>query len=134
MVTYLHVRASNDRSVKGRLHLGHLVFPCIIGRNGRTFRKVEGDGKTPIGTFTLRRGFYRADRVNRPSPGLSRLKMTDGWCEVPGSGFYNRHVKLPFRHGHETCGVEMRPMTSFSPQATMSVQGCRALAVPSSFI
>ena len=102
MVTYLHVRASNDRSVKGRLHLGHLVFPCIIGRNGRTFRKVEGDGKTPIGTFMLRRGFYRADRVSRPAPGMDRLKMTDGWCEVPGSGFYNRHVKLPFRHGHET--------------------------------
>lgn len=104
MVTYLHVRARNDRAVAGRLHVGNLVFPCIIGRNGRAFRKVEGDGKSPIGRFELRQGFFRSDRVLRPSPVLQLRPMlqNDGWCEVPGSGFYNRHVKLPFRDGHET--------------------------------
>jgi L,D-peptidoglycan transpeptidase YkuD (ErfK/YbiS/YcfS/YnhG family) len=104
MITQLHVRAITERAVAGRLHMGTLVFPCIIGRNGRTHRKREGDGKTPIGRFILRQGFYRADRMRNPGAhlGLRILRKTHGWCEVPGSGLYNRPVSLPFRHGHET--------------------------------
>jgi len=30
------------------------------------------------------------------------MKKNDGWCEKPGSGFYNQHVRLPFRDAHET--------------------------------
>jgi L,D-peptidoglycan transpeptidase YkuD (ErfK/YbiS/YcfS/YnhG family) len=80
------------------------VFPCIIGRNGRTHMKREGDGKSPVGSFILRQGFYRSDRVSNPAPalGMRPLRRSDGWCEVPGSGFYNRQVTLPFRDGHET--------------------------------
>jgi L,D-peptidoglycan transpeptidase YkuD (ErfK/YbiS/YcfS/YnhG family) len=101
MLSYLHIRARGERDVKGRLHIGHLVFPCIIGRNGRTHMKREGDGKTPVGRFELRQGFYRADRVLKVL-GAREMRENDGWCEVPGSGRYNQHVKLPFRHGHET--------------------------------
>jgi L,D-peptidoglycan transpeptidase YkuD (ErfK/YbiS/YcfS/YnhG family) len=104
MVTQLHIRAISERAVAVRLHLGALVFPCIIGRNGRGFRKREGDGKTPVGVFHLRQGYYRGDRMLNPAAHLRlrKLKTSDGWCEVPGSGFYNQHVKLPFRDGHET--------------------------------
>jgi L,D-peptidoglycan transpeptidase YkuD (ErfK/YbiS/YcfS/YnhG family) len=104
MVTHLHIRARNSSQVQGRLHIGHLVFVCIIGRNGRTFRKQEGDGKTPIGCFWLRQGFFRSDRLPVPAQHLplKPMRRNDGWCEVPRSGLYNRHVKLPFRDGHET--------------------------------
>jgi L,D-peptidoglycan transpeptidase YkuD (ErfK/YbiS/YcfS/YnhG family) len=104
MVTHLHVRARAETQVAGRLHVGALVFACIIGRNGRTHLKREGDGKTPVGTFLLRQGFYRVDRLRNPAAamGMRVLRRNDGWCEVPGSGFYNRHVRLPFRHGHES--------------------------------
>ncbi len=104
MVTYLHVRARSENRVEGRLHVGALVFPCIIGRNGRGYRKCEGDGKTPVGRFWLRQGFYRADRLANPAAHLAArcLRPSDGWCEVSGSVFYNRPVKLPFRDGHET--------------------------------
>jgi L,D-peptidoglycan transpeptidase YkuD (ErfK/YbiS/YcfS/YnhG family) len=90
--------------VAGRLHLGGLVFACRIGRHGRTHRKREGDGKTPVGIFLLQKGFYRADRWPRPRTALTLrpLRRDDGWCEVPESGQYNQHVRLPFRHGHET--------------------------------
>jgi L,D-peptidoglycan transpeptidase YkuD (ErfK/YbiS/YcfS/YnhG family) len=66
--------------------------------------KREGDGKTPVGVWELRRGFYRADKMLRPVTGLGLRKMrqTDGWCEDPFSGQYNRFVKLPFGPGHET--------------------------------
>jgi L,D-peptidoglycan transpeptidase YkuD (ErfK/YbiS/YcfS/YnhG family) len=87
--------------VKARLHIGHLVFPCLIGRSGRTHRKREGDGASPVGVFDLTQGFYRADRVR----GVARarpMRKSDGWCEVPRSQLYNRHVILPFRDGHET--------------------------------
>jgi L,D-peptidoglycan transpeptidase YkuD (ErfK/YbiS/YcfS/YnhG family) len=90
--------------VKARLHIGHLVFPCLIGRSGRTHRKREGDGASPVGMFDLTLGFYRGDRVLRPAAHLDTrpIRKTDGWCEVPGSAFYNCHVRLPFRDGHET--------------------------------
>jgi L,D-peptidoglycan transpeptidase YkuD (ErfK/YbiS/YcfS/YnhG family) len=104
VVTYLHVRARTENLVQARLHIGHLVFPCLIGRNGRRHLKREGDGASPVGVFELTTGFYRRDRVTKPRiPMKTRpLRPSDGWCEVPGSGFYNRHVKLPFRDGHET--------------------------------
>jgi L,D-peptidoglycan transpeptidase YkuD (ErfK/YbiS/YcfS/YnhG family) len=104
MVTYLHIRARSERLVNARLHIGHLVFPCIIGRNGRGRFKREGDGKTPVGLFEVGRGFYRADRGMKPAPDfkLRPMRKSDGWCEVPSSSFYNQHVKLPFRDGHET--------------------------------
>lgn len=104
MVTHLHIRARSERLVNARLHIGHLVFPCTIGRNGRGRLKKEGDGKTPVGILELRAGFYRADRLAKPSPNVKLRQMlkSDGWCEVPSSCFYNQHVKLPFRDGHET--------------------------------
>lgn len=90
--------------VKARLHVGHLVFPCLIGRTGRTHLKREGDGASPVGVFDLTSGFYRGDRLRQPAAhlGARRMRQSDGWCEVPGSAFYNCHVKLPFRDGHET--------------------------------
>ena len=110
MVTYLHVRARAENLVKARLHLGHLVFPCVIGRSGRTHRKREGDGASPVGTFDVMQGFYRADRIINPAPQLRArpMRKSDGWCEVPGSALYNCHVTLPFRDGHETMWREDR--------------------------
>jgi L,D-peptidoglycan transpeptidase YkuD (ErfK/YbiS/YcfS/YnhG family) len=104
MVTHLHVRARTERNIAGRLHIGPLVFPCLVGRGGRGFAKREGDGRTPVGVFWLRQGFYRAERLFNPAPqlGMRGLRRNDGWCEIPASAFYNRHVKLPFRDGHET--------------------------------
>lgn len=56
-----------------------------------------------MGAFALQQGFYRADRIRQPpTPGFRAMLQSDGWCEKPGSQFYNRHVKLPFRDAHET--------------------------------
>jgi L,D-peptidoglycan transpeptidase YkuD (ErfK/YbiS/YcfS/YnhG family) len=90
--------------VNARLHIGHLVFACVIGRSGRKHLKREGDGASPVGVFALTQGFYRADRGLRPAGHLplTPMRKSDGWCEVPQSRFYNQHVKLPFRDGHET--------------------------------
>ena len=82
---------------------GGVTFQCCLGRSGLAHRKREGDGKTPIGVWELQRGFYRADKMLRPATGLAlrQMRKTDGWCEDPSSGQYNRFVKLPFGPGHE---------------------------------
>lgn len=103
MVTQLHVRAINDSVTTGRLSVGGLVFPCVIGRNGRSFRKREGDGKTPIGSWDVRPGYFRQDR-QRHCPGgppTKPLRRGDGWCDEAASGRYNRPVKLPLVESHE---------------------------------
>ena len=77
--------------------MGTLSVPCALGRSGLSVRKREGDGATPIGTFALRGGYYRADRM-LPLQGfkLKRLGPSDGWCDAPAHFFYNRHVRHPF--------------------------------------
>jgi L,D-peptidoglycan transpeptidase YkuD (ErfK/YbiS/YcfS/YnhG family) len=99
MVTYIHVRAMNQSSRRGRLTLGAVTFPCWLGRTGLTIRKREGDGKTPIGTWTLGPGYFRFDRLQKPKCSLKLTPLTTdmGWCETPVSGQYNRKVRLPFR-------------------------------------
>ena len=54
---------------------GHLSWDgqrvrCALGRGGLRTDKREGDGATPIGSFALRRIFYRADRLPPPATGL----------------------------------------------------------------
>ena len=104
MLTYLHIRAISDSTSKARLHVGHLIYPCVIGRSGRSHLKREGDGKTPIGFWRVEAGFFRSDRLRRMAGTcvLRPLRNTDGWCDDPTSGQYNRPVTLPLDRGHES--------------------------------
>lgn len=104
MVTHIHVRAINQSSRQARLTIGASTFPCWLGRTGLTFRKREGDGKTPIGRWVLQPGYFRADRFLMPLSGLPfrPLRPDMGWCETPASGQYNRKVELPFRDVSES--------------------------------
>ena len=103
VVTYLHIHAINQMSAVGRLHVGHRIFPCLLGKNGRTARKCEGDGKSPIGVWALRSGFYRADRLKRPCPVLvmGPMRITDAWCDDSQSRLYNRQTAFPIDSSHE---------------------------------
>ena len=87
----------------GVLTFGTHSFRCAIGRGGVRANKREGDGATPVGTFTLRRLFYRPDREARPSCGLETeaLDASFGWCDDPDRPDYNQFVRLPFDGRHE---------------------------------
>ncbi len=82
----------------GRAEWQSRHFRCAIGRGGLRLHKREGDGATPIGTWPMRRLYYRPDRLARPSTGLSVQALTpdDGWCDDPGDPSYNRPVQLPY--------------------------------------
>ena len=88
----------------GYLLLGPARYRCALGRAGVVRDKREGDGATPAGTFTLRRLFYRADRMAPPKSALptDALSKIDGWCDDPMRREYNRFVTLPFDGRHET--------------------------------
>jgi len=79
---------------------GNARYACRIGREGyiEAARGREGDWKTPLGTYALRYGFYRADRLPKPKSALTfhALKEDDGWCDASGDIAYNLPVKLPY--------------------------------------
>ena len=87
----------------GILQFEDRAYPCALGDAGIRKTKREGDGGTPIGTFKLRRAFFRADRISQPTSHLPLRALTpkDGWCDDPGHPDYNRLVGLPFDGSHE---------------------------------
>ncbi len=83
---------------RGQLHCGGHVFACVLGRNGVSPSKREGDGATPTGKFPLLRVFYREDRVATPLTALptTPIAQDDGWCDAPEDPDYNHLVKMPY--------------------------------------
>ena len=72
-------------------------FKCAIGKNGRTKNKIEGDKKTPIGTFSLGNLYYRPDRKKPPHTKLNciKIKKDMGWCDdVRSNKYYNKLIKI----------------------------------------
>ena len=92
-------------TAKGEFSGQGLSYPCVLGRGGviDAAEKREGDGASPLGTWRMKRVFYRPDRLARPETGLPvvPLRETDGWCDAPGHPLYNRPVSLPFSASHE---------------------------------
>ena len=89
------MRAIVDSS--GRLTVQNETFRAALGRGGVRVDKREGDGGTPAGVLPLRFVLYRPDRGAAPGCAVPVRALTpsDGWCDDPGSGDYNRMVTLP---------------------------------------
>jgi L,D-peptidoglycan transpeptidase YkuD (ErfK/YbiS/YcfS/YnhG family) len=84
----------------GRFDLAGRTTRCALGKGGviAAADKREGDGKSPLGVWPIRRVLYRPDRGGAPDTGLSveGLKPEDGWCDAPGDRAYNRLVAHPY--------------------------------------
>jgi len=91
--------------LKRRLTCGALDLPVRIGMAGFIDGEQgkEGDAKTPLGTYHLRWGFYRADHLPPPKSKLTfrALVKNDGWCDASADPAYNRLVALPYEGSHE---------------------------------
>lgn len=84
-------------------------FPASIGRNGvvDAAAKREGDGKSPIGTWPVRRLFFRPDRITpKTQLAMHAIRPEDGWCDDPRHHDYNRLVRKPFAASHEDMWLE----------------------------
>ena len=79
-------------------------FQCVIGKNGLTRNKIEGDKKTPKGTFSLGEVYYRKDRNSKPVSKLKciPIKKNMGWCDdVKNQRYYNKLINIIKNVKHE---------------------------------
>jgi L,D-peptidoglycan transpeptidase YkuD (ErfK/YbiS/YcfS/YnhG family) len=94
------------------------TFNCTLGRNGVTSDKREGDGCTPRGSFTLRGGYYRRDRIGDVEvPAFFNMTATQenfGWCDAPDDPNYNKFVFLPYSVSHEKLWLDSVYYDSFA--------------------
>jgi len=89
---------------KHTLQIDDFKFRCCIGKNGSTNRKIEGDKKTPKGTFEIENLYFRKDRKEKPSTLLKciEIKKDMGWCnDSRFSKKYNKLFKLGEKIKHE---------------------------------
>jgi L,D-peptidoglycan transpeptidase YkuD (ErfK/YbiS/YcfS/YnhG family) len=100
----LLITPGRRQGMPGRAQLGALAFRCALGRGGVSPAKIEGDGTTPVGSFPIRKLFYRPDRVRGLVCRIPVLPMSpsDGWGDDPGDAAYNRQVTRPYPGRHET--------------------------------
>lgn len=98
------VRPAPGDRCRAIVQAGSLRFPAALGRSGRSSRKREGDGATPIAAMRILFGYYRREKVSGPL--LAQLPMaaidaTMLWCDAPDHANYNRPVRAPFKPSHE---------------------------------
>ena len=89
---------------KHTLEIDEFKFRCCIGKKGLTSNKIEGDKKTPKGTFEIGNLYFRKDRKEKPSTLLKCLEIKNdmGWCN--DSRFpkkYNKLFKIQKEIKHE---------------------------------
>lgn len=74
-----------------------MEMPCALGRSGAVTIKREGDGGTPVGRMRLLKLVVRRDRLPGPASAVpsSPIRQSDGWCDDPHDGRYNRPIRLP---------------------------------------
>ena len=98
----IHVNSSALLTWTDLLGIEHKV-PCALGYGGIDIKKQEGDGITPVGTFSLLNVMVRSDRLALPKTNLSisTISEDDGWCDDPYSPDYNQPIKLPQNVSHE---------------------------------
>ena len=89
---------------KHTLKIDDFYLKCCIGKNGTSRKKIEGDKKTPKGTFKVEHLYFRNDRQKRPETSLKCIKITKdtGWCDdILYPNKYNKLVKTFEKVKHE---------------------------------
>jgi L,D-peptidoglycan transpeptidase YkuD (ErfK/YbiS/YcfS/YnhG family) len=89
---------------KHTLKVDNFYFKCSIGENGLTKKKIEGDKKTPIGSFKISHLYYRKDRIKKPQTHLHyiTIKKNMGWCDdLTDKKNYNKLIKINNDIKHE---------------------------------
>ena len=88
---------------KNILTLNDISYSCSIGKNGLSNDKIEGDGCTPLGKYSLGSIYYRNDKVALPNIDLKQIPIVKsyGWCDDIKSDDYNSLINFPFKYSAE---------------------------------
>lgn len=91
---------SDDGTNKGEIKIDGKWIKCALGKNGTidASLKREGDGKTPIGKWPIRKVYYRADKIEKPVSPFETIAIEEnfGWCDAAGDVNYNKFVTHPY--------------------------------------
>ena len=90
---------------KHTLQVDSFYFKCSIGKNGLIKNKIEGDKRTPKGTFEIEHLYFRKDRLKKPKTSLKTIEIKEkmGWCDdIKVQSKYNRLIKIENNIKHET--------------------------------
>ena len=80
---------------KHTLTVDDFSFKCCVGKNGKSKRKIEGDKKTPIGSFEIENLYYRSDKIKKPITKLKcvKIKKKMGWSDDDSNlKYYNKLI------------------------------------------
>ena len=80
---------------KNSLIIEDFKLRCCIGKKGLNSNKKEGDYSTPKGLFSLKKLYFRKERVGIPKCKLNKkaIKKDMAWCDDPKHKKYNEEVK-----------------------------------------
>ena len=95
---------------KDTLFYKDFIFKCSIGKKGLSTKKVEGDKKTPVGTFSLDKLYYRHDRIRKPKTKLKciPIKKNMGWCDdIKSKKNYNRLINIKQKVRYEKMHLKL---------------------------
>ena len=90
---------------KHTLQIDDFYFNCSIGKNGLSKKKLEGDKKTPIGTYKIEHLYFRKDRIKLPKTRLKtiEIKPNMGWSDdINFPKTYNKLIKINKKIHHES--------------------------------
>ncbi len=83
------------------LRVGNKLLPCVIGKNGISKFKREGDGKTPTGTHQIVGMLYRPDKISQPRKWALPIRPRDIWSDDVKDPNYNLMGNSSSLFGHE---------------------------------
>ena len=80
----------------GKLHFQNKIYKCALGRNGIKKKKIEGDGCTPSGIYTLGPLYYRSDRIKKLKTYFKPIPLEKDmfWSDHPQSKHYNTLIRF----------------------------------------
>ena len=88
---------------KHSLKIGDFLFDCCVGKGGISYKKIEGDKKTPKGLYNIGELYFRKDKVKKFFTKLKckEIKKNMGWCDDILNKKYNKMIKIKKNIKHE---------------------------------
>ena len=83
---------------KHTLQLDDFYFKSSIGKKGTSKKKIEGDYKTPVGTFSIEHLYYRKDRIIKPKTKLKCIPIIFRFKEDKflSANLVHIHIRIRF--------------------------------------